>query len=61
MATLEDKLQTRQMIDRAKGVLMDRHDMGEADAFSFIRRTAMDRRVRMRDVAEQVVDGTLTP
>ncbi|MGA2521598.1 MAG: response regulator [Acidimicrobiales bacterium] len=61
VATLEDKLQTRQMIDRAKGVLMDRHDMGEAEAFSFIRRTAMDRRVVMKEVAAQVVDGTLTP
>src|SRR5579864_12060 len=42
VATLEDKLETRQLVDRAKGVLMDRHGLGEAEAFSFIQRTAMD-------------------
>ena len=48
MPTLEDKLETRQMVDRAKGVLMDGHGMAEDEAFAFIQRTAMDRRVRMQ-------------
>jgi two-component system, response regulator PdtaR len=61
VATLEDKLETRRMVDRAKGVLMDDHGMPEAEAFSFIQRNAMDRRVRMRQVAEEVIDGTLAP
>jgi two-component system, response regulator PdtaR len=61
VATLEDKLETRRMVDRAKGVLMDDHGMGEAEAFSFIQRTAMDRRVRMQQVAREVIDGTLAP
>jgi len=61
VATLADKLETRQMVDRAKGVLMDRHGMGEADAFSFIQRTAMDRRVRMQQVAGQIIEGSLAP
>jgi two-component system, response regulator PdtaR len=61
VATLEDKLETRQLVDRAKGILMDRHGMGEAEAFSFIQRTAMDRRVRMKDVSRDVVEGSLTP
>ena len=59
--THEDKLKTRQMVDRAKGVLMDGHGMDEAVAFSFIQRTAMDRRVRMQQVAQEIIDGTLTP
>jgi AmiR/NasT family two-component response regulator len=59
--THEDKLRTRQMVDRAKGVLMDGHGMDEAVAFSFIQRTAMDRRVRMQQVAQEIVDGTLVP
>jgi response regulator NasT len=59
--THEDKLKTRQMVDRAKGVLMDGHAMDEAVAFSFIQRTAMDRRVRMQQVAQEIIDGTLTP
>jgi response regulator NasT len=57
----EDKLKTRQMVDRAKGVLMDGHGMDEAVAFSFIQRTAMDRRVRMQQVAQEIIDGTLRP
>jgi response regulator NasT len=61
VATLEDKLETRRVVDRAKGVLMDNHAMAEAAAFSFIQRTAMTRRARMRDVAQEVLDGALTP
>jgi two-component system, response regulator PdtaR len=61
VATLEEKLETRRVVDRAKGILMDNHDMAEADAFSFIQRTAMSRRARMRDVAQEILDGTLTP
>lgn len=60
-ADLEDVLETRKMIDRAKGVLMDKHGMGEADAFGFIRRTSMDRRAPMYDVAKEVVAGALAP
>ena len=59
--THEDKLRTRQMVDRAKAVLMDGHDMAEEVAFAFIQRTAMDRRVRMERVAQEIIDGTLTP
>ena len=61
VASLEDKLDTRKVIDRAKGVLMDQHGMAEAEAFSFIQKTAMSRRTRMAVVAQEVLDGTLTP
>jgi AmiR/NasT family two-component response regulator len=61
VASLGDQLETRRAVDRAKGVLMDRDGMGEAEAFSFIRRKAMDRRVPMRVVAQEIVDGQLTP
>ena len=57
----EDKIATRRVVDEAKQVLMDRDDLPEDEAFSFIQRTAMQTRARMRDVAQQVVDGTLTP
>ncbi len=59
--SVEDKLETRRMVDQAKAVLMDSHDLSELDAFSFIQRTAMDRRVRMQQIAREVLDGTLTP
>jgi response regulator NasT len=59
--TLEDKLETRRLVDRAKAALMDDHGLSEADAFSFIQRTAMGRRIRMRQVAQEVLDQTVTP
>jgi two-component system, response regulator PdtaR len=57
----EDKIATRRLVDEAKLVLMDRDGMPEGEAFSFIQRTAMRTRARMRDVAQQVVDGSLIP
>ena len=57
----EDKIATRRLVDDAKAILMERHDLPETEAFGFIQRTAMQNRARMRDVAQQVVDGTLTP
>ena len=61
VASLEDKLETRRLVDRAKGVLMDRDHMSEKEAFSFIQHTAMDRRAPMRQVAQEIIDGALTP
>ena len=57
----EDKIATRRLVDEAKAILMERHELPETEAFGFIQRTAMQNRARMRDVAQQVVDGTLTP
>ncbi len=56
----EDKLETRRIVDQAKALLED-HGMSEADSFSFIQRQAMATRQRMRDVADQVLSGTLRP
>ena len=58
---LGDQLEARKVIDRAKGVLIDECAMAERDAFNFLQKTAMSRRVRMRDIAEQVLDGSLRP
>ena len=58
---LEEQLETRRLVDRAKGILMDEHTLAEAAAFSFIQRNAMRQRVTMRVVASQVIDGTLRP
>jgi len=57
----EDKIETRRIVDEAKDNLINRHGLDEAEAFAFIQRTAMTTRARMREVAQQVVDGTLTP
>jgi two-component system, response regulator PdtaR len=60
-AMAEDKLETRRLVDGAKGVLMERAGLTEADAFNFIQKTAMGTRSRMADVARQVLEGTLEP
>lgn len=59
--TLEEQLETRKIVDRAKGVLMDAHSMTEAEAFSFIQKTAMRDRTTMRVVADAVINGSVTP
>ncbi len=59
--SLSDQLETRKLVDRAKGVLMDAHSMAEQDAFRFLQTTAMSKRLQMKDVAEKVLAGDLTP
>ena len=58
---LEEQLETRRSLDRAKGILMDECGMKEADAFSFVQKTAMERRQKMKAIAEQVISGDLRP
>ncbi len=58
---LEEQLESRKVIDRAKGKLMDDFGMKESDAFAYIQRTAMSERGRMRSVAERILAGELQP
>ncbi len=58
---LEEQLETRKVVDRAKGMLMDKHGMSESDAFSFIQRTAMRERRTMKAEAQRILDGDLLP
>ena len=58
---LEDRLEVRKLVDRAKGRLIDDHAMSEHNAYVFIQRTAMSQRRTMRDVAADVLEGRLTP
>jgi AmiR/NasT family two-component response regulator len=58
---LEEQLETRKVVERAKGKLMDQHSMPEGEAFSFIQRTAMRERRTMKDIAQQVIDGDVAP
>ena len=61
VATLGERLETRKIVDRAKGLLMTRQQMTEPEAFRWIQRTAMDRRTTMKAVAQAVVEGLNTP
>ena len=58
---LGEQLESRKIIDRAKGILIDECGMKEHDAFTFIQRTAMSERSRMREVAERILAGHLRP
>lgn len=55
VADLGERLETRKAVDRAKGILMQRLRLSEADAFRWIQKTAMDRRLGMREVAQAVI------
>jgi AmiR/NasT family two-component response regulator len=56
-----ERLETRKVLDRAKGTLMDRDGLSEQDAFDFLQKTAMTTRRPMRAVADEVLAGTLLP
>jgi AmiR/NasT family two-component response regulator len=59
--SLEERLEVRKVVERAKGVLMDECDLPEHAAFSWIQRTAMHERVRMDDIARRVINDGLRP
>jgi len=59
--SLEEQLETRRWVDRAKGKLMDDRSMSESESFSFIQQTAMNRRTTMREVAKAITEGSIEP
>lgn len=56
VADLADRLETRKVLDRAKGILNDTMGLTEPEAFRWIQKASMDRRLTMREVAQTVVD-----
>ena len=60
-STAERRLESRVLIDRAKGVLMDTAGLSEQESFDFIQRTAMQSRRSMAEVSQDVLDGDLRP
>jgi two-component system, response regulator PdtaR len=55
VTNLKDRLEVRKLLDRAKGVLQADRGFGEAEAFRWIQKSSMDRRMTMRAVAEEVL------
>jgi AmiR/NasT family two-component response regulator len=53
---LTDRLEARKLVERAKGLLQEHEDMSEPAAFRWLQKTAMERRLSMKDVATQVVE-----
>lgn len=61
VADLQERLATRKLIDRAKGILMAALNLSEPEAFSWIQRAAMDRRMSMKEVAQAVISPAAVP
>ena len=58
IADLSDRFETRKLVDRAKGLLQAKFGMSEPDAFRWIQKTSMDKRLTMREVAAAVVESS---
>jgi AmiR/NasT family two-component response regulator len=61
VTNLKDRLEVRKLLDRAKGLLQAERDMTEAEAFRWIQKSSMDRRMTMRAVAEEVLASAQPP
>jgi response regulator NasT len=61
VADLHERLETRKIIDRAKGILMQALNLSEPESFSWIQRAAMDRRMTMKEVAQAVISPDAVP
>jgi response regulator NasT len=61
VADLYDRLETRKIIDRAKGILMKAMNLSEPESFTWIQKTAMDRRISMKQVAQAVISPESAP
>jgi AmiR/NasT family two-component response regulator len=57
VADLNDRLETRKVVERAKGALMESQSLSEPEAFRWIQRAAMDRRTTMKAVSQAVLDS----
>lgn len=55
IGTLQEKIETRKLVDRAKGILMDRRSMNEHEAFRWIQTQSMNARKTMKEIAEAVI------
>ena len=57
VADLADRFETRKLVDRAKGLLQAKYGLTEPEAFRWIQKTSMDKRLTMRDVASAVIES----
>ena len=61
VAALGAQLEIRKLVDRAKGILLDKYAMNENDAFTYIQKLAMPERVKMGEIAQRIISGELHP
>jgi len=58
---LTERLEARKVVEQAKGRLMAEYALTEPDAFRFLQKAAMQRRISMKDVAQAILDGSVAP
>ena len=56
VSDLAEQFATRKIVERAKSLLTSQMDMSEPEAFRWIQKSSMDRRLTMREVAQTVID-----
>ena len=61
VADIYERLETRKVIDRAKGILMKAMNLSEPESFSWIQKTAMDRRISMKEVSNAIISPEAAP
>jgi response regulator NasT len=61
VAALGAQLEIRKLVDRAKGILLDKYAMKENDAFTYIQKLAMTERVKMGEIAQRIISGEIHP
>lgn len=59
ISDLSERLETRKLLDRAKGVLMQTLNLSEVQAYQWIQKTAMDQRISMKELALGILDPKL--
>ncbi len=61
VAALGAQLEIRKLVDRAKGILLDKYAMSESDAFAYIQKLAMAERVKMGEISQRIISGEVHP
>lgn len=61
VAVLGAQLEIRKLVDRAKGILLDKYAMNESDAFTYIQKLAMTERVKMGEISQRIISGEIHP
>ena len=61
VAALGAQLEIRKLVDRAKGILIDKHAMSENDAFTYIQKMAMSERAKMGEISQRIISGDIHP
>ena len=60
VSDMVERFETRKLVDRAKGLLNEKMGLSEPEAFRWIQKASMDRRLTMHDVAQAIIEGTMS-